>query len=181
MTAWPDWRKWPNGATGSPSDLERFIENFNAAGKRRARSGARHGALNRLLDTSAQETDPQLARRLAGISLSLEDIDDKLTRLSDAEATQKRALASANLKSDVASAVARLDLDTANRLLDSVGALKKQLGQVESKIDRANDSLDTIQARVACSDATSENIVLSVRTRNAPRTLALIKCLRANS
>jgi hypothetical protein len=51
-------------------------------------------------------------------------------------------------------------------------------GDVESTVSHFSTGLDVIQSKLACTDATATNLVLAVRSRNALRTLALVRCSR---
>lgn len=121
-------------------DMERLLRNLNAAA---ARIEARQIELARSLAQKLAEASAQgeasAGRQVRRLGDDLEEVNEKATR---AAANRAQAEAAAALKAAIDDAVAKLDFAKANRLLDSIEALQRQLTGVEKKIDTVVETTD---------------------------------------
>jgi len=121
-------------------DMERLLRNLNAAA---SRIEAKQIELARSLARKLAEAESQGAagagRQIRRLGDDLEEVNEKASR---AAANRAQAEAAAALKAAIDDAVAQLDFGKANRLLDSIEALQRQLTGVEKKIDTVVETTD---------------------------------------
>ncbi len=119
-------------------------------------------------------SDRQISRQLGMLALQLEELDDKLTERSRNPRTAAQLRTSLN--GDTGEAIGNLDVDTANRLLDGLAGIKKQLASVENKVDTANEKLGAIDHATECTAATTANLSLAVKGRNVATVVTQLRC-----
>ena len=133
------------------AELTRLVKNLNSVGRDidPARQERLLSSLSRELEKSSRSGEDRTRRTLQDLSDKLDDIQQQLStaRASPAGAADI-AIA---MKGDVGDAIARLELASASRMVDSI---LDKLTQIESKVDSVKD--DTAEMRRMLKQIASE-------------------------
>lgn len=122
-------------------ELQRLLVNMSAASAKvdAKRSTLLAQSLAAELSKTSAKQGPAAMREVRNLSDKVEEIVERIDAASK-DARKTEAVRS-GLSGPIGDAVAKLDFDQANKLMDGISALQKQLGTVEKKVDVLTSSV----------------------------------------